>query len=216
MGTTNNDRCFDSISEAKVSVALLPMLSHFESVDDHESKTAFFRTHVPWIAELAYFHIIFKPSEGNTLREAMARLEIPLPLVNFLKKQNGAILFSGAMSIYGVHALGQLLNRDDPFARLPFNIESENYSWPPFDQKRFLAIGGYGFDGSQVCIDREDSQIYLFQREARSLARVPSYHWQNIEDWIVSEIKRLSTMFDAYGRRIVDERQTLPYVGSSA
>src|SRR5690349_18753318 len=126
-----------------MSIELLSLLTIFDNVNDRESKTALFRTHVPWVAELAYLHIIFKPLHDSVLQEAQARLELPKPLTDFLRQQNGAILFSGALSIYGVHPVGQLLNRRDPFGRMPFNIESENYNSPP-SNRHFLAIGGYG------------------------------------------------------------------------
>ena len=46
-------------------------------------------------------------------------------------RYGGAILFSGALSFYGLHAPGQLLNRQDPFSRLPFDIQDESMNWPP-------------------------------------------------------------------------------------
>jgi hypothetical protein len=184
--------------------------------DDRESSTAFFVTNVPWIAPVAYLHVIFKPIGRQVLEEAGRRLRMPIPLSELLKTQNGAILFSGALSIYGVHAPSQLLNRSDPFSRLPFNIEDENNNWPPVNRTQFLAIAGYGFDGSQVCIDRTDSRVHLFHRASNALAPTPTFSWKNIEDWIVSETSRLSTMFDSRGKRIVDERLTPPQAGSSA
>ena len=141
---------------------------------------------------------------------------MPSTLIAFFEKQNGAILFSGALHVYGVHPAGQLLNREDDFSRLPFNIETENDNWPPVNRKQFLAIGGYGFDGSHVCIDRTNSRLYLFQRGVEGLAKVPSCCWENIEGWIVGEIGRLSTMYDSHGKRIVDERLTVPHTTPNA
>jgi hypothetical protein len=141
---------------------------------------------------------------------------MPPTLIAFLEKQNGAILFSGALSIYGVHRAGQLLNRNDEFSRLPFNIETENHNWPPVNRKLFLAIGDYSVDGSQVCIDRSNSRLYLFQRGVAGLAKVPSCSWENIDEWIVGEVGRLSTMFDSRGKRVVDERLTVPHTSTSA
>ncbi len=199
------------------SIDLLKLLPHSASEDDRESRTAFFWTHVPWVAPLAYLHIIFKPIEQSLLQPAILNLTIPSSYTSFLQKQNGAILFSGALSIYGVHPVGQLLNREDPLLRLPFNIGVEHSNWPPANSKRFLTIGGYGFDGSRACIDREDSRIYLFKREINGLSKDPLLVWEDLGTWIIGEIDRLSSMFDTRGRRQVeDERLTLPHAGSSA
>ena len=198
-----------------MAVEVLPLLSRFENVNDRESETAFFRTQVPWVGSLAYLNIIFKPVPEEVLQTAAQGLRIPSSVIEFMRKQNGADLFSGALSVYGVHRPGQMLNRGDPFSDLPFNIEDENFNWPPFDRTRLFAVGGYGFNGSRVCIDRRDSSIYLFQRGERQLMPTPSSAWPSLEDWLYSEIARLSMVFDTRGRRLVDESMTLPHVSSS-
>ena len=189
---------------------LLHALSGFKSPTDRESETAFFMAHVPWVAPEAYFHIVFKPAPSAALADLSLSLRLPKSIVDFLATQNGAILFSDALSIFGVHAPGQLLNRRNPLKCLPFNIEGENRSWPPFDPDRFLGIGGYSFDGSGVCIDRNDSKIYFFKREQRTLSETSSYSWSSLENWLDSEIARLSFLFDKNGRILVKKSETVP------
>lgn len=191
-------------------INLLQALSNFPPVNDRDSGTAHYRTHVPWVAPLAYLHIIFKPAPNDVLSAAAQRLKMPSALVDFLEDQNGAILFSGALSISGVHGVGQLLNRTDPFLRQPFDIELENHNYPPHDPDQFLAFGGYGFNGAAVCIDRSDSRVYLFKRGDIGLVAEPSGAWESIEHWITSEIARLSLLFDSTGKRLVDEALTVP------
>src|SRR4029077_4010155 len=193
-----------------MAINLLRALSNFEAVNDRESETAFFRTHIPSMAPLAYLNIIFKGAREEMLLGAAQRLRMPEPLIESLRQHNGAILFSGALSIYGVHRPGQLLYREDPLFDLPFNIELENRNWPPHDRGRFLAFAGYGFDGSTVCIDRGDSRIYLFQRGKETLVATASHSWQDLDAWLNSEIIRLSVLFEARGKRLVDESQTVP------
>jgi hypothetical protein len=193
-----------------MAIELLRLLALFENVSDRESDIAYFRTHVPWIGSLAYLHIIFKPAPEDVLADAARRLRMPVPLIEFLARQNGAILFSGALSVDGVHRTGQLLNREDPFSLPPYNIENENNNWPPYDPERFLGIGGYSFDGSTVCIDRRDQQIYLFERGQETLLQTPLCSWQDLDQWITSEITRLSVLFDRRGKALVKEFQTLP------
>lgn len=195
-----------------MTIEVLRLLSTFENVNDRESETAFFRTHVPQAGSLAYLNIIFKPAATDVLRRVAVQLRMPAVLSEFLKVQNGAILFSGALSIYGVQRSGQLLNRGDPFFDLPFNIEEENRNWPPPDSHRFLAIGGYSFDGSIVCIDRSDCSLSRFSRGEQELLKAPLFKWPSLQGWLTTEIARLSVLFDRRGTRLVDESQTVPHL----
>lgn len=199
-----------------MGIDMLSLLSGFDKAGDHETETAFFLTHVPWVAPFAYLHIVFKPAPSDSLLRVAKRLAMPLSLVEFLRGQNGAVLFSGALGIYGVHRPGQLFKRGDPDFVLPFNIEDENSNWPPVDRARFLKFAGYGFDGSSICIDRNTSNVYLFQRGQQTLNVAPAYSWPNLNVWITGEITRLTALFDRRGKRLVDEAQTLPTLRRSS
>lgn len=193
-----------------MSVEILSLLSAFRSRADEESQLAYFRVPVSWLGPHAYLNIVFKPCPQSLLAEAARRLRMPSPLIDFLKLQNGASLFAGALGIYGVRSPGQLLKRDERLFHLPFDIEEENYSWPPFDCGRLLAIGGYGFDGSTVCIDRSDLRVHLFRRGDHILSATASASWRDLDEWISNEISRLSSFFDQDGKRLVDESLTVP------
>jgi len=193
-----------------VAIEVLRLLSTFENIKDRESETAFFCTHIPQAGSLAYLNIVFKPAAPDVLRRVAGQLRMPAVLAEFLNVQNGAILFCGTLSIYGVHRSGQLLNRTDPFSDLPFNIEEENRNWPPPDSTRFLVIGGYSFDGSIVCIDRRDGSLSLFGRGQRRILPAPLFKWPSLQVWVTTEIARLSVLFDRQGTRLVDESQTVP------
>lgn len=195
-----------------MTIEVLRLLSAFENINDRESETAFFCTHVPQAGSLAYLNIVFKPAAADVLRRAAVKLRMPGVLAEFLSVQNGAILFLGALSIYGVHRSGQLLNRGDPFFDLPFSIEEENRNWPAPDSTRFLAIGGYSFDGSMVCIDRRDCSLSLFGRGERDLLPAPLLNWPSLQVWLTTEIARLSMLFNHKGKRLVDESQTVPHL----
>jgi hypothetical protein len=183
-----------------VNVRLLPLLRKFKNTKDVQSRTAYFQTNTPWIAPLSYLNIIFSPAAPQVLRPVAQKLDMPRVLVSFLERQNGAILFSGALFVSGVHGAQDLLERDDPFSRLPFNIEDLNSDWPPQDSQ-MLNIGGYGADGSVVCIHRRSLRIYLFKRNNDHLGDEPYNDWPSLENWIASEITRLSSYFDEQGRR---------------
>ncbi len=98
------------------------------------------------------------------------------------------------------------MNRGDPDLLPPFNIEWENSARKSFDKDRFLAIGGYGFDGSTTCIERRSGRVTLF---VPSTDR-PAMSWPDLESWLRGEIARLSALFDSRGKRLVDESATVP------
>src|SRR5438105_465333 len=102
---------------------VLDLVSSFRNCDDREGDFAHFRTRVPWVAPAAYLNIVFKPAPLNVLESVALALVAPPDVIEFLKMQNGAILFSGALNVFGVVSPGQLLNRKDNFGLPPFDIK---------------------------------------------------------------------------------------------
>lgn len=186
-------------------IDLLSLVSKFRRFDDHENANASFRTRVPWIGPEAYLHIVYKPALPKLLSEAAERWSFPAEIFDFLKHQNGAMLFSGSLNLYGVVDPERLLNREDRFSLPPFNLERENTSWK-FHPERLLVIAGYRLDGSRVCIDRTDRRIHIFQKGQR----IPLASWATFEEWLLSEVERLTDLFDESGRRTSPEAQTGP------
>ena len=180
-----------------MGIDLPSLLSKFRSFEDRENQVAWFRTLVPWVAPKAYLNIIYKPAPSALLDEVATRWSFPEAVVEFLRRHNGAKLFSGALSLYGVVAPGQLLNRQDRFSLPPFNIEQENASWS-LDPDRLLVVGGYRLDGSRACIDRSDSHIHVLKTGQRN----PIASWPSLENWLADEVLRLRSLFDDDGRRI--------------
>jgi hypothetical protein len=123
-----------------------------------------------------------------------------------LSVQNGAILFSGAISIYGANSPTALLNRTDVFERLPFSIVTENRSWPAKPTERFVVLGGYGYDGTRAVLDRDDGCVLAMPRKSEGVL----HRWPDPETWIIEEMRRLSSLFDANGRIQAAEEQTVP------
>jgi hypothetical protein len=185
---------------------LLTALAKFEPANDRESDAAFFRTHVPWVAPEAYLNIIYKPADKNVLADVAAHIRIPDPWVQFLARHNGARLFSARLYVMGVVAGGTLLNRRDHWSLPPINIEQDNVIAKPLDLDRYLIIASYGFDGSLVCMDRNDLGVYVFHRREGK----PYASWKSAELWISSEVQRFSGLFDSKGKLLVDSSQTLP------
>jgi hypothetical protein len=174
---------------------------------ERESGTAFFYNFAPWIAPKAYLHIVFREAATDALGEIGDLLDIPQSWRDTLSRQNGAILFSGALSVYGVHASGTLLNRKDVFERLPFSILDENRSWPTKDQGRYFVIGGYGYDGTRVVMDRVDGSVVAMPRKTETCLR----RWPDADSWLREELSRLLKLFDKDGKICVSEEETLPH-----
>lgn len=192
-----------------MTLRLLDLLSQFGEANNRQSDGAYFCTHVPWVAPLAYLNVIFKPAPEKILIEAIRRLCIPPAFSEFLAIQNGAILFSGALSIYGAVQPGQLLNRSEPFSLPPFSLDRYNdMNLSPASS--FLTIGQYTFDGTRVCMHRHFLDIHLFRKgEAESMG-TGSFVWKSLDQWLTNEVLRLSVLFDHEGHRLVNESETLP------
>jgi hypothetical protein len=188
-----------------MSIDLLSLVSRFRRFDDRDNANAFFRTRVPWAAPEAYLNIVYKPAPEKLLFETAERWSFPLSVVDFLRRQNGAMLFSGSLNLYGIVEPGRALNRQEPFSLPAFNIEPENKSWS-LHPDRLLVIGGYRFDGSRACTDRSDGKVHVFQKGET----IPTASWPSLESWLTIEIRRLSGVFDDEGRRIGLESETGP------
>lgn len=184
---------------------ILKLISDFEDVNDHETRRAYFRTHVPWVAAEAYLHIVFKPCPKTTLVPAVKRLRIPEKFVRFYETQNGFHLFSDRVYMYGIHRPGQLLARDRKWYDLPYSIENPRL-WYFRNHEHFLPIGGCGPYGSSVVLDRRDLSIKYFYDEGKE----PVTEFKSLEDWLLPEIERLRKMFEKKGRLLVDPAATIP------
>ncbi|MDP9112609.1 MAG: hypothetical protein M3O20_02885 [Acidobacteriota bacterium] len=125
-----------------MSVDLLELISDIPPLGDVETSAGCFRTLVPWVAPEAFLNIVFKPAPQELLSRLAEKWRFPLTVVDVLVQQNGAMLFSGSLNLYGVVESDTVLNRQDRFSLPPFNIDNENDSWT-FDRDCLLVVGGY-------------------------------------------------------------------------
>jgi hypothetical protein len=191
-------------------IDLLAMTKQFAIFNDRENDHAYFRTNLPSSGPMAYLNVVFKPVRVDVLEYAKSTLELPEPIVQFLAAQNGAILFSGALNVYGAVGPHQLLNRSDPLSLPPLDLIGENKNWLLREPDRFLIIGAYGFDGTRICIDRFSSQIYLFDVDESGLRQRGAAIWSDLDNWLLSEVQRLSSIFDPSGRPLAPMSETAP------
>jgi hypothetical protein len=173
---------------------------------ERESSTALFYNFAPWIAPQAYLHVIIKPADIATLSEIAGSIKLPQIWQDTLSMQNGAILYSDAITIYGVRAPTALLNRRNVFERAPFSIVDENENLSVKPRERFVAIGGYSYNGTQAVLDRDSGTVLAIPRKSdKALCQ-----WPDTDAWINEELTRLSMLFDRNGRILVSREHTLP------
>lgn len=174
---------------------------------ERESGTALFYNFAPWIAPKAYLHIVFKGASPEALDEVGRRgLRLPENWLDALSLQNGAMLFSGAMSIFGLHNPGALLNRTNIYERLPFNIVSESQSWPVKPVERYVRIGGWDYDGTGAVLDRESGAVFAIPRKSETVLQ----KWPDADAWINGETTRLAALFNSEGVIQVAREETIP------
>ena len=173
---------------------------------ERESDTAFFFNQAPWVAPLAYLHTVFKPASRAALLENAQHLSLPEYWRTQLSAANGAILYSGAVSIYGVVDTHALHNRRDLFNRQPFRIVDENHSWPPPDSRNEVVIGSYYCDGTRAILNIPSGQVSAVPRKSTQVLT----QWASTDEWITSELARLQVLHDDSGKLLVGLEETIP------
>lgn len=183
------------------------LLSKFQA-DNVETVSAWFQTRVPAVAEYAYLNIIYKAAPVRLRKQAFELLRFPNVLARFYNSYNGARLFHDYFSIYGILDPAMEFDRSDPYALPPFGIAEANSEHRcELENRDLVCIGWYGYDGSEVCLRREDGVVVCFKGSDFSVIR---HQWEDFEQWVTSEIERISTLHDEKGHLLIDSSSTLP------
>lgn len=162
--------------------------------------------HVPHIAPQAWLNIIYSPAtEAEVLKlEKELKVQIPKRYRKFLTTEaNGLSLFSSSLELYGYR---RHYNRKS-MEFLPFDLITPNVHERPEDatEGQFF-IGGYNWDGSLVYMDTKTYKIYRCDRESI----MPLNTWKDLDDFLLKEVKRLSTLFDEKGKEKDSNTPTIP------
>lgn len=178
-------------------LSLIDYLSKFVAFRDCTSATAIFRTLTPWVAPEAYLNIIYHPVDSDVLGTAESRAQIPEPLKAFYRLQNGAVLFNGRLSVYGLVRAGTLINRSDPYSNPPWDLFDYNPTkrWPAW-----VKIGGYPELPGDTFLEVGSGVIELANKKNVAISR-----WPSLEDWLSRELTRMSQLFDEFGRPLESE-----------
>ena len=163
--------------------------------------------HTPHVAPRAYLHSIFPPlssieifdldvSVGEVLSEDYRTL---------LSESNGLELFSNALSIYGL--VTENRRSVDAVLKQPFDIVSPNVDeYPRFAAEGHCIIGSFKTDGSLILTDILTPSIVRVDRDAyEELNR-----WECLRNFLTSEYRRMSKLFDTKGHRYSTEVPTAP------
>ena len=69
-------------------------------------------------------------------------------------------------------------------------------------------IGGYSWDGSKLYIDKRNNSVHYCKRyDSTSLKS-----WDSLAEMIISEVKRLYSLFDLDGKQIDENKSTIPVI----
>jgi len=162
--------------------------------------------HVPHVAPEAWFHIVYPGLDDHELAgvEGSLRREIPPAYRQLLKVSNGLTLFSGALSLDG-------RRRDysrKVSIRLPFDLADPNvHERPRAADPAWFIFGFYKSDGSHAWLDPRDGGIC---RGNPDLTQPRLNMWPSLDDFLITEVTRLSAHFDDLGRRLNPTRPTTP------
>ena len=163
-----------------------------------------------WLSPIAYLHTIYRPTAPLVVQKISGILRFPEEIDMVYKYMNGASLFSGAIQFFGCVEEGLLLDRANPLSLPPLSIvEMNNMFISKEHGDQFLCIGGYSYDRSLVCIDRNTGEAVCFRGDALTAVRKS---WVSVEKWLSDEIQRLGLLFSPDGKQLVDEKYELPDV----
>lgn len=161
---------------------------------------------IPNIGPDAWLHALFSGLKGPEIRELEKSLGAPLPgeLRQFYCRFNGLSLFNDALSVFG---LRKKLGRTDDAAWQPYSMLTPNGPERPLDAPTgALFIGGYGWDGSLVCVVSPDNRVF---RCLKTSAK-PLNQWANLGGFLSHEAVRLAALFDGKGHKHRSSSPTIP------
>ena len=187
------------------------LVSHLEEIGyrlDYDDSHASRFVKRSWISPVAYLHVVYHPAATPIVQSVSRRLSFPSEVSAMYESMNGASLFAGAIKIYGCVEEAFPLDRTDPLSLPPLSIVEMNRMFVPEERsQQFICIGGYSYDRSLVCIDRESDEAVCFHGDTLMQLRKS---WRSLENWLAEEITRLSLLFSPEGRRLVQEKFELP------
>lgn len=162
--------------------------------------------HVPHVAPEAYLHSLYPALDDEqvvSLEQQVGR-SLTSELKKFLGRANGVQLFSDAFTIEG---LRHSYVRIGPESHQPYSMSTANIPERPRDaDPSIVFFGGYEWDGSALGMSPDSPVVYRFERGSTKVLN----QWASFSEMLLSEVHRLSKLFDNEGRRISADTPTTP------
>ena len=126
--------------------------------------------------------------------------------VQFLTSfSNGLDIFHGTLALYGYR---YSFERNETHGQQPFNLVWLNRFQRPLNiTVDMFFIGEYNWDHSFLYVTPDQKVHFCHREDATSL-----FTWDSIEDMLLSEIKRIYTLFDDRGVAIDPKHPTTPII----
>lgn len=142
---------------------------------------------------------------------------------DFLKTTNGCNIYFGCISLYGEQTplvwsekynayIKALLERTNPNWMAPYNLRDIDIKFDEVSKKRWLAIGTYHFDGTQIVWDYKTQKLIamyslpvtisikaLKKMSEADYENLICAQWDSFDDFFVQETKRLNNVITRYG-----------------
>ena len=150
----------------------------------------------PDVGPKAFTHVLFAGLPYKLVEEAMAssRVLIHPTYAQYLTEYNGAILFQGELSLYGVRAkLSRDADNRQPFDVVGLNNPGERPDWSFSDG---TVVGGYRSDGSVLYMTSGSDSISRRIFDSGELLGT----WSTFGLFLEHEVERLISLHDRGGK----------------
>lgn len=170
--------------------------------------------HIPHVGSMAYLNIVFGPLTKVQISEIVNIIGHALPndLERFYLLANGGSFFD-SIEIYGLRRDYDRSISDNVYQ--PISMDYLNVT-DKVDGKleNMTFFGSYNWDGSKLFMLNEDQRVFMCS--ANSAAHI-LHEWPNFEQFLLSEMQRLSKLFDSNGKIKDEDSPTIPptKIGSS-
>lgn len=169
----------------------------------------------------------------------MAAFVFPEWYRDFLSTTNGCNLYFGCISLYGEQTplvwsekeqtyIRAMFDRNDPDRMAPYDLRfTDSVKYDNAAKERWLTIGSYQFDGTQIVWDHKTEKIVAMYRvpvalplKAKRALKEADFEkmicgqWDSFDEFFTEETKRLDDVVSKYGvdreKGFVDRDKTLP------
>lgn len=181
-------------------------LSHL-GVWNFSEDGGFFIGKAPHLGTRAWLNRIYPKismTEIEIMENEMHR-QIAPSYVQFLTSfSNGLDIFNDTFGLYGYR---YSFRRDETHDQQPYNLVWLQSEKPRNSTDDMFFIGEYDWDHSFLYVTPDQKVHFCHREDATSL-----FTWDSIEDMLLSEIRRIYTLFDDRGVAIDPKHPTTPII----